>query len=176
MQERRLNCRFWTALIGLLLILVLAAKGVSVLWTDTILDETDTPLGMGVQRTLAVMIMVICSSWLYSALVMLKQCIVHRGRGFILTEEGVEHTLTFVLFLAFVFVLPVRRIPWSAVKAWDAETGYIRVRRKPIRAGFLAKTLIAVKGYSFCNSFVKPELSSEEFEQFILPRLPKSVR
>ena len=64
MQERRLNWRFWSALIGLLLILVLAAKGVSVLWTDTILDETDTPLGMCVQRTLAVMIMVICSSWL----------------------------------------------------------------------------------------------------------------
>ncbi len=176
MPERKLNWRFWTALVGLLLVLVLAAKGISMLWTETILDETDTPLGMGVQRALAVAMMVVCSSWLYSALVMLKQCIVYRGRGFILTEEGVEHTLTFVIFLAFVFVLPVRCIPWSAVKAWDAEEGYIRVRRKPIRAGFIAKTLIAVRGYSFCYSFVKPELSREEFEQFILPRLPHSVR
>ena len=104
---------------------------------------------------------------------MWRQLVVHKGKAFTITEQGVENTLTCVILFALIFVLPVKRIPWEAITYADDEDTYIRAKRKGVEAGFLAKTIVAVKGYSFCAGFIKPKMTRAEFENTVVARIPK---
>lgn len=172
MRTFKLNARALVCLIALILVLVLVGR-VTWMWLHgEIVDaqEPGTAVALDVMMPIA---LVITSSWLWAAVVLLRQYLVHGGRAFTLTDAGIENTLTFVILFSFVFVLPVKCIPWEAVTYADPEEIYIRARRKDIRAGFWAKTIVAVKGYSFCQGFCKPKMTRQEFEAYVLPRLPK---
>lgn len=162
-------------MVVLILVLVLAGR-VTYMWLN---DEIVYMQKNGAEIALDVMMpiaLIITSSYLWSAVVLLRQYLIHGGRAFTLTETGITNTLTFVIIFAFVFVLPVRCIPWDAVTYADAEEVYIRAKRKGIRAGFWAKTIVAVKGYTFCHGFCNPQLSREEFKTHILPHVPEKAR
>ena len=174
MTNHKLNTQFLICLIALLLILILVGR-VTWSWLNdgiTMEDGTDPGIGLDVVMCIA---LVISLSWLWSAIVMFRQLVKHGCRAFTVTEEGIENTLTFVILFAFIFVLPVKKIPWDNITYADDEDCYIRARRKDIEAGFLAKTIVAVKGYSFCNGFIKPKMTREAFEKYVLPRIPKGA-
>ena len=174
MKTYKLNTKYLICLIALLLILILVGR-VAWSWLNdgiTMEDGTDPGIGLDVAMSIA---LVISLSWLWSAIVMFRQLVTHRCSAFTVTEEGIENTLTFVILFAFIFVLPVKKIPWDAITYADDEDCYIRARRKDIEVGFLAKTIVAVKGYSFCHSFIKPKMTREEFEKYVLPKVPKRV-
>lgn len=175
MNVYKLNAKFLFCFAALILALVLAGR-VSYSWlTDqiTVEGEKGSALLLDIVMPLALLITL---SWLWSAVVMLRQYAVHGGQAFTLTEEGIEDTLTFVIIFALIFVLPVKRIPWSAVTYADGEEGYLRAKRGPIQAGFLAKTVVAFRGYQFCHSFIKPKLTREDFDTYVKPRLPQNIR
>lgn len=175
MLSRKLNAKAFICFIALILVLALIGR-VTWMWlNDQIVVEQESGYDVSLNVMMPIAL-VIASSYLWSALVLLRQYLVHGGKAFTLTEKGIENTLTFVIIFAFVFVLRVKCIPWEAVTYADAETIYIRAKRKHIRAGFLAKTIVTVKGFLFCHGFCKTKLTREEFETYVLPRIPEKAR
>lgn len=165
----KLNVKFLIFLIILILVLIMVGR-VTYMWiNDETTDEGDA------LEIMMPLILLISLSWLWSVIVMLRQYIVHKGRAFTLTEAGIENTLIVTIVFALIFVLPVKWIPWEAVTYSDGEEKYIRVKRKYIRAGFLAKTFVALLGYQFCLGFTKPKMTRQDYETWIKPRLPEKT-
>lgn len=163
--------KFWIALIALILALILVGR-VTWSWLNdgiTLEDGTDPGIALDVMMCLA---LAVAASWLWSAAAMLRHCAAHGGSAYTLTAEGIEDALTCRIVLAFIFVLPVKCIPWEAVTYADAEVCYIRARRKNIRAGFLARTAVAVYGFQLSHAFMKPKMTREQFDTYVTPRLP----
>ena len=108
--------------------------------------------------------------WTYilSSFRLWKQIIRYRGAVITLTDAGVEHTLVFAWLFAFVFIKPVKLIPWEAVKYFDDEEGhpYVRLHVKQVKAGWLAKLILRLRGFLFHVSFVKPRVSVEDVNAY----------
>ena len=105
-------------------------------------------------------------SYLRSALCLWIQILRYKSAVLTLTDRGIENTLVFTWLFAFVFIRPVKLIPWEAVKYCDTENGhpYVRLRVKKVKAGWLARLILRLKGYIFLVSFVKPRVLSEDVE------------
>ena len=105
-------------------------------------------------------------SYLRSAWYLWLQLIRFKGAVITLTDRGIENTLVFTWLFAFVFIRPVKLIPWEAVKYYAPEDGhpYVRLRAKEVKAGWLARLILRLKGYIFLVSFVKPRVLSEDVE------------
>ncbi len=99
---------------------------------------------------------------------LLLQLLRHRGQLLELTERGIENTLVFLNLFAIVLVLPVKCIPWGAVKYADlGREPYIRVNTGKVNAGVIARLVLWVVGYHFCYSFVRPAVTAEEIKQYM---------
>ena len=105
-------------------------------------------------------------SYLRSAWYLWRQLIRFKGAVITLTDAGIENTLVFTWLFAFVFIRPVKLIPWEAVKYCDTENRhpYVRLQVKKVKAGWLARLILRLKGYVFLVSFVKPRVLSEDVE------------
>ena len=105
-------------------------------------------------------------SYLRSALCLWIQILRYKSAVITLTDRGIENTLVFTWLFAFVFIRPVKLIPWEAVKYCDTENShpYVRLRVKKAKAGWLARLILRLKGYIFLVSFVKPRVLSEDVE------------
>ena len=104
--------------------------------------------------------------WTYalSAFRLWRQVIKYKGAVITLTDAGIENTLVFTWLFAFVFVKPVKLIPWEAVKYYGDDEGhpYVRLHVKKIKAGWLAGLILRLYGFLFHVSFVKPRVSAED--------------
>ena len=105
-------------------------------------------------------------SYLRSALCLWIQILRYKSAVITLTDRGIENTLVFTWLFAFVFIRPVKLIPWEAVKYYAPEDShpYVRLRVKKVKAGWLARLILRLKGYIFLVSFVKPRVLSEDVE------------
>lgn len=105
-------------------------------------------------------------SYLRSAWYLWRQLIKFKGAVITLTDAGIENTLVFSWLFAFVFIRPVKLIPWESVKYYDEDDGhpYVRLRTKEVRARWLARLILRLWGYMFLVSFVKPRVLSEDVE------------
>ena len=105
-------------------------------------------------------------SYLRSALCLWIQILRYKSAVITLTDRGIENTLVFTWLFAFVFIRPVKLIPWEAVKYYAPEDShpYVRLRVKKVKAGWLDRLILRLKGYIFLVSFVKPRVLSEDVE------------
>lgn len=108
------------------------------------------------------------STYFYSCVIMLRQCIKYQGRAYELTEYGIENTITAIVFLAFVFVLPVKRIPWHAIRMMEKKKRFYQVIVSVgmVDASLLAKAIIFIRGYNFCHKFSTPYVAHEEINYY----------
>lgn len=107
-------------------------------------------------------------SYLRSSFYLWRQLIKFKGAVITLTDAGVENTLVFVWLFAFVFIRPVKLIPWEAVKYYDENEGhpYIRLHTKEVQARWLARLILRLQGFLFHYSFVKPRVSAEDISSY----------
>lgn len=107
-------------------------------------------------------------SYLQSAYYLWRQIIKFKGAVITLTDAGVENTLVFIWLFAFVFIRPVKFIPWEAVKYYDGGEGhpYIRLHTREIQARWLARLILRMQGFMFLYSFVKPCVSKTDIEGY----------
>ncbi len=117
---------------------------------------------------LMVPIALVLLTYLVTVANMVRLYIINKGCGLVITENGIENTVAVINIFAFVIALPVRLIPWEAIKYYDNEGNhlYVRVKTKEIKAGFLARLIISVLGYSFCHGFIKPDVKAEDIEKY----------
>lgn len=129
-------------------------------------------LTAGENRFLSILLTVVLFfpllSYLRSAWYLWRQLIKFKGAVITLTDAGIENTLVFTWLFAFVFIRPVKLIPWEAVKYSDEESGrpYIRVRVKETQARWLARLILRIQGFIFLYSFVKPRVDLEDIRPY----------
>ncbi len=167
MKTRKLNIRYLICFLLLAAVLALLGKVAFMLLTEQVSfgDEAADPT---LSRLFGALLALPAFSYFYSFYIMLVQYIKHKGNAFALTENGIEDTVTFLMFLSLIFVLPVGRIPWEAVKSIDYSNGHYtaKIDATAVEAGKLAKLILRIRGYGFCYKFISPDITFEEIKQF----------
>lgn len=167
-KEYKLNWRYWFFLILFSGVVILGASVVPNLFAGEITDENGEPLGPAFSIIIGTLMTLVLCTYLITVFTLLRQLVVRRGRGLKITDTGIEDTMVFVNVFALVFVLPVRCIPWEAIKYYDkTDKGlYVRVNTKQVQAGFLARIILKILGYQFCQGFVKPDVTAEDIARY----------
>ncbi len=162
----KLNWRFHFWWVFLTPVVLLGARVITMLLSGEVSDEDGRALPAVFCWIVSAILSVVLLSYLSAVLVSLVHLFRHHGVAFRLSETGVEDTLVVLNLLAFVFILPVRCIPWHAVRYIDTDDGVnLRLRRKEIDAGWLTRMILWILGYGFCHGMIKPRLTAGEIER-----------
>lgn len=166
MKNYKLNWRYWFFLILFLIILILGIRVVYLALTGQIVDENGEKLGFLWAVIPVAVITPILLLYLISFINMLKLFVRNKGCGLKMSDEGIENTAVVLKLLAIILVLPVKHIPWRAVKYYNTanDAPSIRVDIKEVQAGFFAKIILKIFGYNFCKGFVKPDVLTEDVD------------
>ncbi len=99
----------------------------------------------------------ICLVCLSSVFVLLRQITKFNNTAFTVDREGIHDTFISVTIFAFIIILPVKLIPWNAVKELKNDDGdlTLEINRKEVVASPVAKIILGIFGYNFCRSSVK---------------------
>ncbi len=164
MIERKLNWKVYTFIAFFSFVLFMAGKAVYMLLSGQVIDENGESFDGILAIIPSILIIIVCSTYLRTVLSLLKNVIKYKGKAFTIDNNGIHNTLTYINFLAFIFVLPIKFIPWSAVSYVDMSGGpmYIRVKVKECKMSLLAKLVVGIKGYAFCYTFKKGDLNENE--------------
>lgn len=167
MKTHKLNIRYLICFLLLAAVLALLGKVVFMLLTEQISFE-DEAADPTLSRLFGALLALPAFSYFYSFYIMLVQYIKHKGSAFVLTENGIEDTVTCLMFFSLIFVLPVGRIPWEAVKSIDFSNGRytVKIDTTTVEAGRIAKLILRIRGYGFCYKFISPDITSEEINLF----------
>ena len=162
--KAKLNLKFYIVSFFLLCFILIGWYGVYVGVTQEILLEECTPSPILIEILLAV---VVCS-WTFSLLTMIRQII--SGCAFIMDENGISQTATATIIFAFILVMPVREIPYSAIrKVSKNEKGLTLILDKSqIKTFPLAKPFLCKKYHLFVGfTSQKPEEIQLQLEYFL---------
>lgn len=140
---------FTTALGGLC---VFGWYGVIFFCTNTILMG-DEPITGNEKLVMTVIMTVFILSWTVSFVTMLVQ--IFKRKAFTIDKSGVHDTLSLTVFLAFIFVVPIKEIPTAAIKniqKTDGITNLVldksKVRINPIFRPFMKKSYNLMYGFT----------------------------
>lgn len=115
-----------------------------------------------------VLFILVSAVMILSTITMIMQVVFYKGKGLKLTEEGICDSFVCLTIFALYFFVPVRFIPWDAVKHITKENGYwnAEVDTSKVVAGGFAKALLKIAGFNFGMSFVKPKVKYEDIAAF----------
>ncbi len=116
----KLNLKYYVVTLLLLLIVVLAWYGIYFISANEVMMEEE-PMDEGTKSLIAVLLSVIALSWSVSLATMIRQIVL--GYGFIMDETGIRNTATAVMVFSLIFVIPIKRIPYSAITKLTEEDG-----------------------------------------------------
>lgn len=164
--EHKVGWRYYFFLIFFGAASVLGCYAISMLLRGEVMDG-DQEMSRSMALFLSVGLTLAISTYIETTLILLWQLVRHDGCGMQITSKGVENTLVWVNVLCVVFVLPVRCIPWEAVKYTDFDDDpYIRVDVKKVDTSPVARLILLALGYSFLAGFVKPRVTVSEVERY----------
>lgn len=152
--KARLNLRYYIVSVIMLLLVVFVWYGIYFLNSNEILMEDNTPMNAEIKSVLTVLMSVVAVSWTISLLILIRQMFL--GCAFSIDEDGIRNTATANLILAFIFVVPVKRIPYNAIQQISEEHGIltIRIDKSRIQTLPILKLFIR-KDYHFFLGFTK---------------------
>jgi|GEM_PF-2013134 len=162
MFKAKLNFKFYFVALILLGCAALGWYGIYFLQTHEILMENGEPMEATTRMVFAVLGTLIVSSWSFSFLIVLIQAC--RGYGFYMDEDGIHNTVTAVVFLSFIFVVPIKEIPYSAVIKTVENRGVVTLildKSKLRMSSFL--NMFAQQEYHFFHTFIKEK--TEEVQE-----------
>ena len=164
MIEKKFNWKIWFFIVLFGVVLLLMTRVIYMIITDQVVDENGQPLPRILEWILCGMFALVGSTYAVTFITLVKQVVAHQNVAFTVDRTGIHNTLVFVYLFAFVIVVPVKLIPWSAVHYVDRKDDgiYIRVKRKQVTASGIGRLIIGILGYHFCYSFTKGPLSETE--------------
>ena len=121
--KAKLNLKLYIVSILLFGIVILGWYGVYFINTNTILTADNSPMDNQTKWLLSVAIGVVVLSWTISLFTLVRQILI--GQAFSMDEDGIHSTATAIMMLAFVFIIPVRTIPYSAIENISEENGVL---------------------------------------------------
>lgn len=152
MFKARLGMKFYIAAFLLFCLTALGWYGVYFLNSNVI--YTDGSQMDGAAKTvLSAAIGAVLLSWTFSLIAMIRQIIT--GHAFTIDGSGIGSTVTAFMFLAFIFVVPVKNIPYSAIEKITVDKGIttLRLKKREIKTNpallpFLPKEFHFFAGYT----------------------------
>ena len=162
--KARLNFKFYIVFILLLGIVALGWYGLYFLNINEILMEDNTPMDNQTKMMFTIAIGVVTLSWTFSLLTLIRQILL--GCAFIIDEKGIHKTATAINVFAFIFVTPIKTIPFSAIEKLTEDSGqftiYIdksQIDIIPFFRIFVRKTYHLFQGFTVENQdIIKYEL------------------
>lgn len=154
MFKAKLNFKFYIVALVLLGVVLLGWYGIYFLQTQEILMENGEPMESTTKVVFTVLGTLIVSSWTFSFLMVLIQAF--RGYGFYMDEDGIHNTATVLVFLSFIFVVPIKEIPYSAIIKTLEVRGIVTLildKSKLRMSSFL--NMFAQQEYHFFHTFTK---------------------
>ena len=162
------NLKFYITAVVLLSVVLLGWYGVCFLNANEILMEDNSPMDCQMKLFLSAAIGLVVLSWTISLFTLVRQILL--GQAFSVDEEGIHSTATAVMILAFILVIPVKRIPFSAIERTSDENGVftVYIDRSKIDVIPFFRGLVR-KRYSFFSGFTKEDQKSikEELGRFM---------
>ena len=121
-MKAKLSARFYIIACVLLGMVALGWYGVKFILTNDVMLG-DEPMDSGTKTVIALLIGVIVSSWTLSLFAMIRQIFI--GHAFLMDEEGIHSTATASLVFSLLFVVPVKLIPYSAIRRVFEDDGVL---------------------------------------------------
>ncbi len=171
-KKLNVGAYFWLTLLGLFL-----APGVYVivlLLSGKIEDENGVLLPLAFQHGMALLFLIVLSSYFITVLSLLRQMIGFRCAAMTVDETGIHNTFIFLNLLCFTFVGRIKLIPWCAVTdyAIDEDGMMLRVAYGKVEGSFLGRLLVWIMGYSFCRGMAKQNFDEPQ-RLFVLQEIRK---
>jgi len=167
-MKTKLSAKFYFLAVLLLGIVILGWYGVYFLNANEILMEDDSPMDLNTKKWLTVAMCLIVSSWTLSLLTVIRQ--IFLGYAFYMDESGICSTSSIMVLLAFVFVVPVKRIPYDAIEWVGEENGLflIKINKSKIEVFPIFRPLVRKEYYFFSGlTKEKTEIIRETLDFFM---------
>ena len=117
---------------------------------------------------LKLLLFMVTLSWVLSCVSAVSQAI--KGYAFVIAEEGITSTVTMLRAFAFIFVVPVKNIPYSAIKEIEEKNGYLVavLDKDEIDVSPFLKPFVS-KQYSFFLSYTadKPDEIKKRLSKYV---------
>lgn len=163
-----LNLKFYIVSSLLLCFVLLVWYGVYFLNTNEILMEDNIPMDLGTKIFFTVFMSLVGASWTISLFALIRQMIF--GTAFCIDNNGIHTTATVSVLLAFIFVIPIKTIPYNAIVEISEEKGSlsIKIDKSKIEVLPILRPFVR-KEYHFFLGFTKENQSDikQMFYRFV---------
>ena len=145
----KLNLKFYIISALLFLLVAIGWYGIYFLNTNEILLEDGAVLENDAKIIFSIIIAIIVLSWTLSFITLVRQAVL--GFAFVLDSQGINYTATAINILAFIFVVPIKRIPYNAIKGITDEDGLLTlsIDKKKLDVFFLFRPFVRKKYHLF---------------------------
>ncbi len=170
--KTKLNLKFYIVSLLLLGIVLLGWYGLYFLNTNKILMEDNMPMDAQTKIMFTIVIGAVVLSWTFSLFTLIRQAIL--GYAFVIDENRIHATATVRNVLAFIFVVPIRTIPFSAIEkvSEDHETLILHIDKTKIDIIPFLRTFARKKYHLFSGFTVeKQNVIKGEIEKYIINKM-----
>ena len=159
MIKAKLNLKFYFVFLLMFCLVAFVWYGIYFLNSNEILINDNTPIDAETKLLFTVILSIIAVSWTISLLTLMRQMIL--GYAFCIDEGGIHNTATAIMILAFIFVVPIKRIPYNAIQQLSEENGIltIRIDKSKIQVIPFLKPFVR-KEYHFFSGFTKEKVEN----------------
>ncbi len=167
--KAKLNLKFYIASVILLGMVVFGWYGLYFLNANEILMEDNAPMDSQTKLTFSIIIGSVVLSWSISFLTLVRQ-IIH-GQAFSINKDGIHYTCTAINVLAFIFIIPIKTIPYDAIEKIYEEDGILTLFIDKNKVDMIsALRVFARKRYHLFSGFTEEnqEKIKEELDKYIL--------
>ena len=172
-MQAKWGWRIYAAAVLLLGAVCIAVDAIWFLQSHSV-EMDGAPMSPAVKGLFTLLSGAVTVSWVISLVAVVGRLI--GGTAWRMDETGIHSTLNGTILFAFIFVIPVKHIPWAAVSSLAVEDGVLtaRIDKKavsvfPIFRPFLRKSYHFCQGFTektdineiqnYCLHFMKPDVS-----------------
>ena len=163
-MKAKLNFKFYIVFALLLGSVVLAWYGIYFLNANEILVEDGSPLDASTKMLFTILTSLVAISWTISLFTLLRQIII--GSAFYVDKDGIHTTATAFVIFAFIFIVPIKTIPYDAIAQVHEDNGILSVKIDKSKISVLPILKLFVRmEYRFFSGFTKE--NSSEIKQML---------
>lgn len=166
--KAKLNLKFYFICVVLLGIVALGWYGVYFLNANEILMEDNMPMDSETKMLFTIVISMAVLSWTFSFFALIRQVI--SGCAFTMDDKGIHNTATAIIVFAFIFVVPIKTIPFSAITKVSDEYGVLTLHIDKTKIDMISiLRIFARKSYRLFSGFTaeKQDVIKSELEKYI---------
>ncbi len=126
MIKAKLSAKFYIVSFVLLALVVFVWYGIYFMNANEILMEDNSPMDSTTKMIFTVLMSLIAFSWSVSAVTLIRQMFLNYA--FVMDKNGIHNTVTAVMILAFIVIVPVKRIPYEAIVHTEHQGGILTAK------------------------------------------------